>query len=384
MTERWVVRLSKGRKPPITSLRIKSFKAIQDTGVLKPRALTAFIGDNGTGKSSVLESLRFLRTLSIGTLDEALAPFGGYEHVHWNAGKRRGHAKPGEGIEFNEFYPLDITLHGHVGKARASAHVRVSGQNQNVAVFEHESLKVGSDVYERDRTWRPEQSILRNTVWCDDWQFLDLVPDRMGKPTRRTQSGATVRLSPDGSNLGEYLLDLRGQRERGVAAFNGLVETLQVILPYARDLVPVMSETFERQVGLEMREASFTVPGWMLSTGTLRLVALLAVLRHPRPPSLLCVEEIENGLDPRTIHIVVDELLRAAEHGRTQILITTHSPYLLDLLPLESLVLVARDDGGPPRFDRPGDHEEMQQWARQFAPGKLYTMGTMHQKRGKR
>lgn len=231
---------------------------------------------------------------------------------------------------------------------------------------------------------RPEQSILRFTTWCDDWQFLDLVPDRMGKPTRRTQSGATVRLAADGSNLGEYLLDLRSERDGGVGAFNGLVETLQVILPYARDIVPVMSETFERQVGLQLHEGSFTVPGWMLSTGTLRLVALLAVLRHPRPPSVLCVEEIENGLDPRTIHIVVDELLRAAESGRTQMFITTHSPYLLDLLPLKHLVLVARDEGGPPRFDRPGDHEEVQQWARQFAPGKLYTMGTMHQKRGTR
>lgn len=124
------------RKLPITSLRIKSFKAIQDTGVLKPGPLTAFIGDNGTGKSSVLEALRFLRALSMGTLDDALAPFGGYEHVHWNAGKKRGHAKPGEGIEFNEFYPLDFTLQGHVGQARASAHVRVTGQNQNIAVFE--------------------------------------------------------------------------------------------------------------------------------------------------------------------------------------------------------------------------------------------------------
>lgn len=58
----------KGRKPPIGSLRIKSFKAIQDTGVLKPGTLTAFIVDNGTGKSRVLEALRFLRTSSIGTL----------------------------------------------------------------------------------------------------------------------------------------------------------------------------------------------------------------------------------------------------------------------------------------------------------------------------
>ena len=50
------------------------------------------------------------------------------------------------------------------------------------------------------------------------------------------------------------------------------------------------------------------VPGWLLSTGTLRILALLACLRHPDPPPLLVVEEIENGLDPRTIHLLVEEI----------------------------------------------------------------------------
>ncbi|MEO7331331.1 MAG: AAA family ATPase, partial [Minicystis sp.] len=136
-----------------------------------------------------------------------------------------------------------------------------------------------------------------------------------------------------------------------------------------------------RQVALRLVEGDFSVPGWMLSGGTLRLVALLALLRHPRPPSLLCIEEIENGLDTRSIHLVMDEILRATEAGRTQVILTTHSPYLLDLVPLESLVVVTRDEGGPPRFDRPNDHAELQAWAKRFAPGQLYTMGTLQQRR---
>lgn len=368
-------------KRPIASLRVRHFKAIKDTGVLKPGGLTVFIGDNGTGKSSVIEALRFVADLAHETLDRALERFGGYEHVRWKGGRRRGHAAPEAPLK--EYHPLEITVRGHVGRVSASAMTRLSGQNQNEVIFESEELKVGSERHARDGKLRPDRSILGSTSWFDGWLILDMVPDRMGVPGRRAQSKAEVRLAPDGSNLAEYLLDMRSVPEHGIDAFEGLLETLRVILPYARDIEPVMSQMIERQVALRLHEGSFTVPGWMLSTGTLRLIALLALLRHPRPPKLLCIEEVENGLDPRTIHLVVDELLRAAEEGRTQIMVTTHSPYLLDLVPLESLVLVARDEGEPPRFDRPADHEEVRGWAQTFAPGRLYTSGTLHQRRGK-
>jgi predicted ATPase len=384
-------------KRTLSSVRIRNFKAIEDTGILEPAGLSVFIGDNGVGKSSVLEALSFTAALSHETLDGALDPFGGYEHLRWKGGKRLGRATPE--APFKEYHPIQISLRGHVGRVSASAFVQLSGQNRNIVTFDREELKVGADRRVRagepqrppargrdgegppEREPSPDRSILWATSWFDDWQFLDMVPGRMGQPVRRARERPNVRLSADGANLAEYLLDLRNA-DGGVDAFNGLVETLQVILPYARDMDTVMTQMLERQVALRLHEGGFSVPGWMLSTGTLRLVALLALLRHPRPPSLLCVEEIENGLDPRTIHLVVEELREAAESGRTQILVTTHSPYLLDLVPLESLVLVARDGGGPPRFDRPAEHEEVREWAKRFAPGRLYTMGTLHEKRG--
>ena len=61
------------RKQALTSLRVQNFKAVKDTGILKPEGLTVFIGDNGAGKSSVIEALRFLADLSRVTLDEAHA-----------------------------------------------------------------------------------------------------------------------------------------------------------------------------------------------------------------------------------------------------------------------------------------------------------------------
>ena len=142
------------------------------------------------------------------------------------------------------------------------------------------------------------------------------------------------------------------------------------------DLRSTVAADINRSVLLEMAEQGFRVPGWMLSTGTLRIVALLALLRHPIPPPLIVIEELENGLDPRTVHLLVQEIKYAVESGRTQIIITTHSPYLLDFLSLQHIVLVERVDGAPV-FYRPANEADLSEWSHRFGPGQLYTMGKL-------
>ena len=204
------------------------------------------------------------------------------------------------------------------------------------------------------------------------WQFVSLQPEPMGAPTRQRMTGGPPMLNRDGSNLGEYLWSFR---ESNLEAFNDLLNALRFVLPYARDVQMSITQEIERLVYLEMTEENFKIPGWLLSTGTLRILALLACLRHPDPPPLLVVEEIENGLDPRTINLLVEELRAAMNAKQTQILITTHSPHMLDLLDLSHIVVVEREDGGPV-FRRP-DVKQLAQWSKSFSPGRLYTMGRL-------
>lgn len=112
-------------------------------------------------------------------------------------------------------------------------------------------------------------------------------------------------------------------------------------MPFAEDLQPAITSELDRKVYLMMSEENIAdkLPGWLLSTGTLRILALLAVLRHPTPSPVIIIEEIENGLDPRTIHLLVDEIRYFVESGRGQVIVTTHSPYLLDLLNRPSFLL---------------------------------------------
>lgn len=367
----------------LQSVRVRNFKAIVDSKVVKLGPLTAFIGNNGVGKSSLIEGLETYQSIVRDGLDVAMQRWLGIEYARHKGQE----AKERAGKLVN---PIGFEL----ALGESPRKVRRIGLEANNDTPANQMRIVQERVSELDGTWferskidadklyGPARSILSVplpsckalTSQVLDWQFLTLSPERMGLPVPQLRTSGGVRLARDGSNIADYLRDIRGQ---DLNAYNGIEETMKYVLPYAIDLRPATTTELERKAWIQMKEADFEVPGWMLSTGTLRLLALLALLRHPSPPTLIVVEEIENGLDPRSIHLIVEEIRNAVLGGTTQVILTTHSPYLLDLLTLEHLVLVERDDKGQPCFLRPADSANLQRWSADFAPGKLYTMGNL-------
>jgi len=67
----------------LTSVRVSHFKAVEDSGLLQLGPLTAFVGYNGTGKSSLLEACEFFQTYALHGLDAAVQPWFGFEHLLW-------------------------------------------------------------------------------------------------------------------------------------------------------------------------------------------------------------------------------------------------------------------------------------------------------------
>lgn len=366
----------------LQSVRIRNFKAVVDSKVVKLGPLTAFIGHNGAGKSSLIEALETYQAIVRDGLDAAMQRWLGIEHARHKGQE----AKERLGEQVN---PIEFELALGVSPRKVSR-VGITVNNDRAAnqmfIVDERVTFVGSTFVERDRKGAAQSYGLGRSILAAptpdvqtlashilDWQFLTLSPERMGLPVPQQRTGGGVRLARDGSNIADFLLDLRRLDQNAV---DGIVETMAYVLPYAKDIQPSLtSSEIERKAWLQLTEADFKVPGWMLSTGTLRLLALLALLRHPKPPPLIVVEEIENGLDPRSIHLIVEEIRNAVLDGTTQVVLTTHSPYLLDLLTLDHLVLVERDGKGQPVFRRPADDDSLAKWAEDFAPGKLYTMG---------
>lgn len=369
----------------LQSLRVRNFKAVVDSKVVKLGPLTAFIGNNGAGKSSLIEALETYQAIVRDGLDVAMQRWLGIEHVRHKGQE----AKERMGEVVNPI-SWEMALGTSPRKVRRLAMTVNNDPAANRMFIASERFTHIDGIWtERDPEWggtahsegRSMMSTPLDEQMLDvvervlDWQFLTLAPERMGLPVPQQRTRGGVRMSRDGANIADFLLDLRRQSPN---AFDGIVETMAYVLPYAKDIQPALSSSeIERKAWLQLSEDTYKVPGWLLSTGTLRMLALLALLRHPNPPPLIVVEEIENGLDPRSIHLIVEEIRNAVLAGTTQVIITTHSPYLLDLLTLEHLVVVERDAQGQPRFVRPADHDNLQQWAQEFAPGKLYTMGSL-------
>ncbi len=369
----------------LQSLRIRNFKAVVDSKTVKLGSLTAFIGNNGVGKSSLIEALETYQAIVRDGLDVAMQRWLGIEHVRHKGQE----AKDRMGRLVNPI-SFELALGESPRKVRRLAMTVNNDPAANRMLIVSERMtRLDGTWTERDpggalQSYGAERSMLPISLdeeqrrVADEvlaWQFLTLSPERMGLPVPQQRTKGAVRLANDGSNVADFLLDLRRQ---DVNAFNGIVETMAFVLPYAKDIQPTLtSSEIERKTWLQLSEDTFKVPGWMLSTGTLRMLALLALLRHPTPPPLIVVEEIENGLDPRSIHLIVEEIRSAVLAGVTQVIVTTHSPYLLDLLTLDHLVVVERNAHGYPQFTRPANHEKLRAWSQEFAPGKLYTMGNL-------
>jgi predicted ATPase len=356
----------------LSGIQVKNFKAIQDSKNINFTPLTAFIGNNGSGKSSLIEALETFQILARQGLDEAMHPWHGFEHI-WSK------AKLHKDIKGRISNPMSFALRGqdHSEHFKCSIQVVSDSTFNRVYYQSYKASYASGDFMERPNFISDgEIGDPKLKSFVKDWQFLKLNPYLMTEPLQQKRSSGTIKLAKTGSNIAEYIQSIR---DIDVRTFNGIVETLRVVLPYLEDLQPQITSELDRKVYLMMSEEKISgkLPGWLLSTGTLRILALLAVLRHPKPPQVIIIEEIENGLDPRAIHLLIDEIRNFVESGDGQVIATTHSPYLLDLLKLSQLVVVERDEAGSPVFTRPASQKSLKEWTQKFSPGKLYTMGKL-------
>lgn len=385
----------------IKSIRIKHFKAVKDSGTIKLGPLTVFVGHNGTGKSSIIEALEFFKNYAARDLTSALEPWFEFDHVLWQGAER----KPSLGEPFFTL-PMEISLTGKESKKSGistwSAETKFSKLSSKLGKYpagmmvpQSEQLtltkqlkrhrKFGGPMFQvyNDKTEAldiPADASLFKVKPAPDlnkWLFLNLDPLNIAAP-RPSRQNFNTALERTGGNLSQYLTSFIEQDREG---YDAMIEALGYILPYTVDVQPEVTRDLINQMSFIRLVETFKdgghvkLPGWVLSGGTLRILTILTALRHPSPPSVLFIEELENGLDPRALGFLVDEIKYAIEAETTQVIATTHSPYFLDKLSIDHIVTVDRQRNQPPTFAKASDSKELRDWSERFAPGSLYTMG---------
>ena len=115
------------------------------------------------------------------------------------------------------------------------------------------------------------------------------------------------------------------------------------------------------------------VPATRLSDGTLRYLSLLAILCHPTPPPVECIEEPELGLHPDILPTIAELLKNASQ--RTQLIITTRSDALVSALSDTPEAIVVCEPGPDGTQLRRLDRESLSEWLDRYSLGEIWRMG---------
>jgi predicted ATPase len=382
----------------ITVRNILSFGA--ETPELPLLSLSVLIGPNGSGKSNLIEAVSLLHATP-GNLVEPIQMSGGIGEWLWKGAE----PAPAAEIEITVDYPqgrmplrhrLSLGMVGQraelLDEAIENERPQSSGESDVYFYYRYQRgrpvLNIANTPGKRRELRRedlpPDQSVISQRKDPDqypeitylgreygkikffrDWSLSRVSPARKPQPTDLPGDF----LGEDAANLALVLNDLehrpgvRGRLLEALKDADGAIldfstrvsgGTIQLFLHYAKLVSPV--------------------PASRLSDGTLRYLALLAILLHPVPPPLVCIEEPELGLHPDLLPRLA-QLLVDASH-RMQLIVTTHSDVLVDALSeTPEAVVVCEKEGGATRMTRK-TADELAVWLRDgYGMGQLWRSG---------
>ncbi len=187
-----------------------------------------------------------------------------------------------------------------------------------------------------DKERFPAANWVRRTL-LEGMDRIELDAEALRRPS---PPGLSTRLLPDGSNL-PWLVD--AMRKERPEVFGRFVAHVRTALPELVDIA-TLERAEDRHRYLVLEYASGTrVPSWVLSTGTLRLLALIFLGYFPAPGGVYILEEPENGIHPRAIETVYQAL---STMDGAQLLCASHSPILLNLARREDILCFRKTEDG--------------------------------------
>ncbi len=384
---------------------------------IRLRPFNILIGPNASGKSSLLEVFQFLQDALESNVEEAVRRRGNsLREIVWR------HENPEKGFEFAVEADIPETLQTN-GYTRIRYEVGVGlGENSEGIVVTGENLwlVVGSQEDEASyrRTLFPVEPVERNVVHPSGAKTPKgyRVVVRKVRPkgndyfrSERTGWNITFRLSPkrlalsgvpEDTDRFPVALWFRDFLKEGIQTLrlNSLAmrqpcpgDSPRVFQPDGSNL-PIMIEMltfahrkrFEWWVGhlktvledlenVEVKERpedrsryltirycnGISVPSWMLSDGTLRLLALTLIAYLPPKERVFLIEEPENGIHPRAIEAVF-QALHSVYEG--QVFLATHSPVFMALAQPKDLLVFGKTNSGATDVVRGDAHPELHEW----------------------
>lgn len=357
----------------IEYLHVENYRALKNVEFKELTPLTALLGPNGSGKSTVFDVFSFLAecfqyglrhawdrrgrakelrtrgadgpivfelkyrerpglpiiTYHLAINESVRGPVVVEEWLQWRRGSR------GKPFRFMEY---------HEGQGRAISGDMPDETDRRVEIPLRSPDLIAVNTLGQFAE-HPRVAALREFI--TDWYISYLsLNDTRSQP----EAGPQPRLSKTGDNLANVIQHLKERHG----------ERLDRIFTVLRQRVPrlerVEAEPMpDGRLLLQLKDAPFAQPvlARFASDGTLKMLAYLTVLYDPEPPQFIGIEEPENFLHPRLLPELAEEC-RAAS-ARTQLLVTTHSPFFINGLRPKEVRVLYRDEHGYTQAIRASD-----------------------------
>jgi len=360
--------------------------------------LNVIIGANGSGKSNLIEAISILQSAPT-ALASAIRKGGGVKDWLWKGSEDVPVAKveiitPPEPQKIGEKdlrYEMAFTAVNQRLELKDESLENEKadpGEREPYFFYRYRNNRPMININSEKRTLKhedvnPEESILSQRKDPDQYPELTWMGKQLGqiKIYRDWNFGRKAQLrqpqevdapndflAEDFSNLGLVLNSLRRKPKIKKRIIELLSEFYEGVDDY-----DVIIEGGTVQVFLQ--EGDYTIPATRLSDGTLRYICLIAILLHPTPPALICIEEPELGIH-RDVIPTIAKLLREASE-RTQLIVTTHSDALIDALSDQpESVLVCEKHNGSTCLQRL-EPIYLEAWLKKYTLGQLWKKGEL-------
>ena len=286
----------------ITSIRLVNFKNFADE-TLRVGPFTVIVGANASGKSNIRDAFRVLHGIGRGyTFAEVIGgKYGAGGRLEWEPIR-------GATTELVRMGQSEFALHVSLNHAAYSVHV-TPGPSR------HSPFSSTGESY---------TSSFREAIYdaLANMRFFDLVPSRMRQPAFPGQAV----LGDGGENLPTVLHEIYADPERR-----------ETLIQWTQELTPMDVRDFKFPVDrtsglvqLVICEANGReVSAYAASDGTLRFLAILAALLGENPQGLYFFEELDAGIHPARLSLLIELIERQTATGNVQVITTTHAPDLL-------------------------------------------------------
>lgn len=384
----------------LLKVQAKNFRSLADVSV-EFSDLSVLIGPNGSGKSNLLRVLSFIRDVARVDVSDAIQEIGGLDRVLRQSDDADSlslsvdsvvteFAKPGA----PDSYTLELADKGtSLKRAETFEFKRVQGRGRR---FKISAVDTEVTVWEKPSKSKPIMQLADDNTsalgalarlraedvgtlpaaffsFLSSIRYLDPDVDLARRPARLRET----KLDGRAGNLSAALYFLK---DSDPDAFGRLQADLRRCLPGLEGIEFMTLGGPTTSVVAQLRERGLSSPIDLAdaSFGTVRALALLTALHEVDPPALTIIEEVDHGLHPYALDVIVDAMRQASE--RTQIIVASHSPTLVNRLRPEEIIICDRDSETGESIIPALDADEIQKAldaSGGYQPGELWFSGVL-------